>query len=195
MKKVKNKKIQKDKLIIEYKSLKKQFIQMDHNETLEKWKILSKAYKLGKEIKGVHYSLSTLSIDFDIPYTTVKRILSLDKANENTWNKINNNKITSFKAAQILMSYDTDEQDDIIDKVIKEKLSTYQIKMLRVKDKIISSDTSRKYRNFEKVQTNIKKLILLLDMNHREFTSDKLDVIKKDLEELKYKINKFIAGF
>ena len=125
-----------EKLVKEYKALREEFIKTNHNQTLLKWKILSKAYKLGLEIKKGKYSISTLCLDFELPYTTVKRILSLDKANYETWKKINEGKISSFKAAQVLMSYDTLQQDKIIDKVIKENLSTYQIKMLRMKDKI-----------------------------------------------------------
>lgn len=188
--------MKKEKLINEYKALKLEFMKVEHNETLSKWRILSKAYKLGKEIKGVHYNLSTLCTDFDLPYTTVKRILSLDKANEETWKKINSGKISAFKVVQILMSYNTSEQNKIIDKVIKENLSTYQIKMLRIKSKIINSDISRKYRNFQKVQSNSKKLSLLISkMNKRDFAEDKMESLKEELEELKYQINKFLAGF
>lgn len=182
----------KENLIKEYKNLKKEFIKVKHDQTLHKWKILSRAYKLGKQIQKEKYSINVLCKDFEVPRTTVKRILSLDKANDKTWEKINTEKISSFKAAQVLMSYDTLLQDKIIDKVIKNDLSTYQIKMIRMEDKITFSDTSRKHRNFQKFQSHIKKTNLFLDMNAGAFSSVDLVLLKEQLEDLKYKINKFI---
>ena len=51
-----------------------------HNATLAKWKALSRAYKLGKKVWGRRFTRERLSLDMDVPYTTVQRCLSLDRA-------------------------------------------------------------------------------------------------------------------
>ena len=114
-----------------YEELKKEYQHELHAETLRKFKILNEAYNLGIKLKGRSYNYVTLSIDFEIPYTTCKRILSLRKANKNTWKLIKERKITSFKAAMVLLQKNTAYQDELIDIVIKEKLSTYDIKNLK----------------------------------------------------------------
>ena len=39
-------------LVEEYKHLQKEYFKIDDDETIKKWKVLSKAYKVGKEIYG-----------------------------------------------------------------------------------------------------------------------------------------------
>jgi len=104
------------------------------NATLENWKALSKAYKLGKKIWAQKFSRVKLANDMDMPLTTVLRCLSLDKANKTTWEKINTGKISAFKVSQICQSKSKTYQDEIVALVIKDKLSTTQITSLKIKD-------------------------------------------------------------
>jgi len=69
-----------DRLEKKYFSTKKELDIIRGDETLLKWKILSKAYKLGKQIWGKKFTVVKLSEDMDLPYTTTKRCLSLDNA-------------------------------------------------------------------------------------------------------------------
>lgn len=96
-----------NKLIIQFKKLKEQLDSLNHFDTLKKYRILSKMFKLGKKMYGVRYSIRKLAIEADMPYTTVKRIMSLEKANKNTWKLINERKISAFKAAYILYTKNT----------------------------------------------------------------------------------------
>ena len=113
----------------EFERLKQAFFRTDTDETIAKYKILQRAYELGKKIHKT-YSVQQLSIDFDVPYTTTKRVLSLERANERTWELINNGKITAFKVAQICMAINKTYQDEVVKMVIKDNLSTYDIKQL-----------------------------------------------------------------
>ena len=65
--------------------------------TLKRWKILSKAYKLGKSIWNSQFTKVKLAEDMNMPLTTVLRCLSLDKANKRTWKLIKEKKISVFK--------------------------------------------------------------------------------------------------
>ena len=114
-----------------YEELKQEYQKETHKETLRKFKILNEAFNIGRKLKGIDYNLITLSIDFEVPYSTCRRVLSLRKANKNTWKLINKGKITSFKAAMVLLQKNVTYQDELIDMVIKENLSTYDIKNLK----------------------------------------------------------------
>ena len=115
----------------EFKELKIQFFKIDTDETIKKWNVLSKAYKLGKKMYGNGYNTFRLSEDFDIPYTTAKRILSLDRATKKSWDLINKGKISAFRVAQICMTKNHKYQDEIVKTVIKDNLSTSQVKKLK----------------------------------------------------------------
>jgi hypothetical protein len=100
-----------NKYLIAYNKLKKELDKERHSETLRKYRILYKAYELGKKIYKSSFSTMKLSLDFDMPYTTTKRILTLKNANIKTWKKIKEGKITSFKVTQILLNKNNHYQD------------------------------------------------------------------------------------
>jgi len=98
------------------------------NETLLKWKVLSKANKLGNYIWGKEFNIKKLADDMGLPITTTKRCLSLDKATKNSWERVRLKEISAFKLAMICMLKGNSFQDEIVDAVITQKLSTSQIK-------------------------------------------------------------------
>jgi len=102
--------------------------------TLLKWEILSRANKQGKEIWGKSFTTFRLSKDMGVPLTTVKRCLALDKATSKTWSFIRQKKVSAFKAAMVCQLKSNVFQDDIINVVIKDNLSTYQIKSFKPKN-------------------------------------------------------------
>jgi len=144
-----------------YYELKKKMDLLRDNLTIKKYKILSEAYLIGKkELKGF-FSIKILSEDFELPITTCKRILSLRKANRNTWKKmgldpktfkkVGEPKISAFKAAMVLLRRDTFFQDEMIDLVIEKNYTTYDIKNMPRKFK--SLDGLRK----ERLKAAVKK--------------------------------------
>ena len=182
--------------------LKQEYYRIEDDETVKKWKVLTKAYKIGKQIHGSKYSVATLSVEFDIPYTTAKRILSLDKATKKTWKLIDEGKISAFKVAQVLMTKNEKVQEKIIDKVIDEKLSTYQIKKIKVydgnDDKIIRIENAvdhgyirgdSAYRGFMR---QIRALDAIIEINNTKLPVDKIADIITELENLNRKIIKKI---
>ena len=194
---------ERESLILAYNKLKEELDKERHSETLRKYKILSKAYNLGVQIYGRNgFSVNRLSIDFDIPYTTVKRILALSKANKRTWQLIKDKKITSFKVAMCLMRKNSHYQDEIIDMVIKDNLSTYQIRSLRVKNlKDIQKERLKVavergfVRNHVACSSfihTIERLEELLKLRKEDLPKSKIKVVIKRLRELKLKINDFI---
>lgn len=187
----------KEKLISEYTKLQIELKKVEESETLRKWKILSKAYKLGKEIYGPNFSIVTLSMHFEIPLTTTKRILSLDKANERTWKLINENKISVFKVTQILSTKNTDMQDELIDAVIKDNLSTYQIKKIKMYGKNVNKARlkiamdkgfARKDVAYKSLKTTIERMETLLDLDKKEIPENKIPELIESLDILKIKI-------
>lgn len=118
----------------QYLELKKKLDEIRSDVTLQKWKVLSKAYKLGKKIWGHSFSERKLSDDMDIPYTTCKRCLSLNRANKRTWKLIKEKKISAFKVAMICSEKSKYFQDEIINIVIRDNLSTCDISNLKIND-------------------------------------------------------------
>jgi len=194
-----------EKIIKEFEKLKKQFFKVDTDETIKKWEILSKAYKLGKQIHGNGYSVFRLSDDFDIPYTTVKRVLSLNRATKKTWDLINKGEISAFKVAQICMTKNKKYQDEIVKMVIKDKLSTVQVKDLRIDKRgdikearlnaALEKGFSRKDVAYRSLKSTLDRLNKLLNMKMEELPESKIvkliDIMENVKEKLQNKINEF----
>jgi len=170
--------------------------------TLRRWKVLSKAYKLGKEIWGRKFTRVRLAEDMDMPITTVLRCLSLDRANKKTWKLINEKKISVFKVAQICMSKNKTYQDEMVDMVIKGNLSTYQISSIRLNEfEDIAKEKHRLacekgYSRKSSAYSNMKrwiergKLFMLMDKSH--LPKEKITEIKDDLKLLNFKIEQYV---
>lgn len=124
--------INKTKLEEKYNAQKKLLDDLRNNATLEKWKILSKAYKIGKKIWGNSFTRERLAHDMDIPMTTALRCLALDKANSRTLKLMKQGKISAFKVAQICYTKSNTFQDEIVDLVIEGNISTYNIKTIKI---------------------------------------------------------------
>jgi len=197
--------VPKRSLVEEYKQLQKEYLKIDDDETIKKWKVLSKAYKVGKEIYGHDFSVLKLSQHFDIPYTTTKRVLSLDKANERTWKLIKSKKISAFKVAQICMSKDVKYQDKLIDLVIGENFSTTEIKGIRITkngldvktarlNKAVNEGYSRKSSAYKSLKDTTERMIKLLDQDKENFPESKISEMIEFLDELQIKIKKVIEN-
>lgn len=193
----------KETLILAYNKLKEELDKERNSETLRKYKILSKAYDLGIEIYGRDkFSVNRLSLDFDLPYTTTKRILALRKANKRTWKLIKDKKITSFKVAMCLMRKNTLYQDEIIDMVMKDNLSTFQIRSLKVKnlqdikkERLKVAVERGFYRNDVACNSflyTLERLEELLKLKRENLPKSKIPVIIKKLKDIQSKINDFI---
>lgn len=170
--------------------------------TLSNWKILSKAYKLGKKIWGARFTKQQLSFDMDIPYTTVGRCLSLDRANKKSWKLVREKKLSVFKLAMICQLKSITYQDEIIEMVVADNLSTYQIKTLRVDNlKDINKERHRlaiekgysrsdsAYCHF-KSWTERGRMFLLMDKSY--LPKSKIGDINRRLKSLKIEINKYL---
>jgi len=192
----------KEQKIQQYFAHKKILDEIRDDITLKRWKELSKAYKLGKQIWGQRkFTKQRLSHDMEIPRTTVLRCLSLDKCNPKTWRLIKSKKISAFKVAQICQSKNITYQDEIVSMVIKEGLSTYQISSLKVKNlKDVNKERQRLacekgYSRKSSVYSNFKNWIergrLYLLMNKDYLPKDKLSTIKEQLLNLNSLIEKY----
>lgn len=191
---------------LRHKNLKEEYSKVLHDETLKKFYILNEAYELGIKFYGKNnYSKIKLSKEFDTPYTTISRILSLRRANKDTWEKIKSGKLSSFKATQILLTKSNSFQGIITDMVIKGKLSTRDIRKIK---KVDSLEKVKKFRldkamkeNFARKSTAttsflhyISQLSKILEIKQEDLVDTKLYLIKEHLIELKIKIDKYIEG-
>lgn len=187
-----------------YNIQKKLLDNLRSNATLEKWKILSKAYRLGKQIWGSSFTRERLAHDMDMPMTTVLRCLALDRANPRTLKLMKSGKITAFKVAQICYSKSKAFQDEIVDMVINGNISTYNIKTIKVNS---LSDISKEkhrlacergysragsaYHNFNNWMIR-GKLFMLMDQKH--LPEKKLDELIRDLRKLQLMINIYLKN-
>jgi len=195
--------LKKELLLKKFKKLKKNFESELHSETLRKFKILSEAYKLGKQIYGrSNFSIFRLSYEFEVPYSTAKRILSLEKANKNTWKKIKEKKITSFKASMILLKKKNHYQDEMIDMVIKDNLSTYQIRSLNIenlqdikKERLriaVENGFARSTTAYISFYNTLSRMNELLSLGLGYLPKNKLPELKDKLLELPPKIKEYV---
>ena len=113
----------------EFKNLKQKYLKLIEelkiqyeSETLKKFRILSAAYKIGKQLYPT-FSIFQLAKDFGIPYTTTKRILSLERMSNTTKKLLKEKKISASQIAQICSTKNRQFQDEIVDLVISKKLS------------------------------------------------------------------------
>ena len=201
---VKKKKIEEKKreeLIKKYKELRQELEKEIHSATLNKFKILNEAFNVGREIYGKNYTVHNLCYDFEYPYTTCKRILSLRKANSKTWKLIKANKISSFKVAMILLQKNVTYQDELVDLVIKENLSTYDIKNLKdgslkeVNDNrldiAIQKGFCRQTVAFESFSRYFGRVNSMMVVEINDFPKTKLKKMKEILEETDKNIKEF----
>jgi len=200
---IKNKK-EKDlkKLGIEFESLKEKLKSQLHSETLKKYTILSRAYKIGKLLHGKKFSTKILSKEFEIPYTTTKRLLSLDRMTPVTKRLLHEGKITAYKVAQICSTKNKFFQDEIIKLVIDKELSTYDITKLKMKsledlkkyrlNKSITSGFAKKdtaYRSFNNI---VNRFEMLLESDISLYPTIKYGEVKTSLIKIKHKIDDFL---
>ena len=170
--------------------------------TLKRWKVLSKAYKLGKAVWGSRFTRQRLANDMEMPMTTVLRCLSLDKANKKTWKLIEEKKISVFKVAQICMSKNITYQDEVVDMTIEDNLSTYQIASIRLRDfEDIAKEKhrlacekgySRKSSAYSNFQTWIERGKVFMIMDKNFLPQDKIPEIKRSLKQLNSQIKEYV---
>lgn len=192
-----------DLLKKQYFASKEQLDILRDDVTLSKWKILSKAYKMGKKIWGHHFTRSRLAIDMDIPMTTVLRCLALDKCNKRTWKLIKKKKISVFKVAQICQSKDNTFQDKIVDMVIEEGFSTYQITTLKINNaKDISKEKhrlatengySRESSTYHNFCTWIDRGTIFMLMDEKHLPENKRDDVRNKLKRLHKNLGRRLA--
>lgn len=192
----------KQQLTKQYYDSKKKLLDMRDDITLKRWKVLSKAYKLGKQVWGSRFTRERLAEDMDTPYTTVLRCLSLDRVNKRNWKLINEGKISVYKVAQICQSKNLTYQDEIVDMVIKENYSTYQIKSLKIgglkdiskeKQRIATENGySRKYSAYLYFNGWIERGDNFLLMDKNNLPEKKIKEIEKKLKSLVDNIDKYL---
>jgi hypothetical protein len=184
-----------------YLNLKEQLKKQHDSETLKKYQILSRAYKIGKLLNR-NFSVFKLAKDFGLPYTTTKRILSLDRMSNNTKKLLKAKKISAFQVAQICSTKNRQFQDEIVKLVVEKKLSTQDIKNLKphkledVKkfrlDKAVSQGFSRKYTAYKSLMYAVERLNTLLQLHLSDFPDVHLIIIQTKLKETQENISKFL---
>jgi len=193
----------KTKLKVKYFAKKEQLNKLRDNATLENYKILSEAQKLGKQIWNSHFTLTKLAEDMDIPYTTVHRCMALSRASKSEWKLVKDKKLSVFKLAMICSLKNKAYQDEIVKMVVNDKLSTYQIKTLTI-NQIEDVNVERHRLAIEKGYSreraayysfnnwiNRGKLFLIMDID--KLPKDKVPVIKEELGKLGKKIKSYLG--
>jgi hypothetical protein len=171
------------------------------NITLERWKVLSRAYKLGKKIWGSSFTVIKLARDMDMPYTTCKRCLALDRATPETWEQIKKGKISVFKVAMICAEKNYKFQDKIVDMVVKDNLSTPKISKLHI-DSIedmnkvrhelaVENGYANKYNGFYEFERWIDRGIIFLRLDKEDLPATKIQELYDKLKVLEEQSRKF----
>ena len=193
----------KSKLKVKYFAKKEQLNKLRDNATLENYKILSEAQKLGKQIWNSSFTLVRLAEDMDMPYTTVHRCMSLSRASKSAWKLVKDGKLTAFKLAMICSLKNKKYQDKIIKIVVKDNLSTYQIKTLTIKQiedvnverhrLAVENGYSRERAAYYNFNNWIDRGKLFLTMDIDKLPKDKVPVIKEKLKKLDKRIKLYLG--
>jgi len=210
--KVKNNKIKRGKqqnskktLETQYFKKKEQLDAIKDEKTLQNYKILSEAYKIGKKIWGTKFTVVKLSEDMDMPYTTVKRCLALDRANKSSWKLVDEGKISVFKLAMICALKSVNFQDEIVKIAIEDNLSTYQIKSILMNDiedmnkerhrLAVENGYSRKDSAYHNFNNWIDRGKLFLLIKKDKIPESKVGGLKQGLEDLSKRIQLYLEVF
>lgn len=186
----------------EYFASKEALDKVRSDVTILRWKILSKAYKLGKERWGSKFSVNKLAVDMGMKYTTVKRCLALDKATPESWELVRTKKISAFKLAQICSTKNNTYQKELVAIVIKDNIPTHKIKGLRfnsVSDvnvwrnkQAVAKGYASKDAAFRSFNITIARMQRLLLLDPKRIPQIHKAKLKKDLQSLSKKINLYI---
>ena len=197
-------KVEREKLTKEYFETKEELDIIRSNETLLKWEVLSKANKLGKQIWGRKFTVMQLSIDMELPYTTTKRCLSLNNATPESWELLRKKKISAFKLAMVCQLKAQRFQNEIIKVVIKDNMSTYNLKTFNPKsikdvnkwrhENAVEKGYSTQDSAFRsmKIWTDRGKRFLLMPIS--SVGEKNKDVIIEELKLLKLKIERYLKA-
>jgi hypothetical protein len=187
----------------EYYSIQAQLSLLRDQITLKRWKLLSRAYKLGKKVWGRGFDVKQLAEDMEIPLTTCKRCLALDRANPRNLQLMAEGKISAFKVAMICQLKNYVFQDEIVDLVIKDNLSTYKIKTLKINNlsdinkfrhqQAVERGYSRKDSAFSNMDRWIERGFQFLALLPSSFTHSKISSLISRLKLLDDKIRKKIV--
>lgn len=190
----------KEQLSKRFAELKKELGEEQGAETLNKYYILNEALKIARTLHGKDYSIARLSYDMECPYTTVKRVLSLQKATKDDWALIKSGKIGAHKVAQILMQVDNDKAESVIRLAVDEGWSTSKIKKYRHGDVKTMKLKAAVYDGFARqdvamksFQDTIKRLEELFKLEVEEYTPRNKAVLEKKLVGLRNKLNAFLG--
>lgn len=185
-----------------YFKSKEELNRLRDNITLKRWKILSEAYKIGKQIWGNRFTKGKLAFDMEMKMTTVLRCLSLNRANKRSWGLLNEGKISAFKLAMICYTKSITYQDEIVDLVIEDNLSTYQIKDLKINYlKDINKERHRVAceRGYSRESSAYSSFCRWLDrgnlfllMKKCHLPGNKIDEVERKLLELNKNIERYI---
>lgn len=190
----------KERLKGRFEELKKELSEVSSSSTIQKYQILSEAFKIGKVLHGRDYSLARLSYDMEVPYTTAKRVMSLSKATKEQWAMIKSKRIGAHKVAQILMSVDNDLAPDVMKLAIDKGWSTSMIKKYRhgnIRDIKLKASVEKgfadKWGAMNAVKTTTERLNQLLDLDVSSFPYDKREKLRFMLVDTRNKINSFLG--
>lgn len=193
----------KQQLENEYEKIKQQLIKLRDNVTLKKWKLLSKAYKIGKQRYGRSFTKLQLSKDMNIPWSTTCRCLALDKATPENWEKVNDGQLSVFKLAMICQQKNNKFQNEIADIVISDNLSTNQIKRIKAgslndvnvwrHQKAVEKGYSREDSAYRSFSVWIDRGFRMLLMKRNVLTGKKRNDIDNKLRKLRDKITKYLG--
>ncbi len=150
----------------EYENLKKKMEFARSKFTIENFRILNRAYEIGKNLYGNNlFGYKQLAKDFKMGSTTVSRIMNLKKANKRTWKLIEQGKLGSHKVALILARRSRHFQNEVVDMVIKYNLSTKEITKIKTDDLDVLNDERRRIateRGFSQRQNAFRSIEAVL---------------------------------
>lgn len=192
----------KEYLKIKYFKTKETIDKISHNATLAKWKALAHGYQLGKRIWGSRFSKQILSEDMEMPMSTVLRCLSLDRANPKSIKLMEEGKISAFKLAMVCHSKSKTFQDEMVNMVIEDNLTTYQIKSLKINnvkdiglEKLrlaVDKGFSRGSSAVRSLENWIERGQMILLIKKSAIKGDRLAHVKDKLKDLNKKIERYL---
>ncbi len=181
----------------ELEDLKRQMDIETDRYTLAQYEILKRAWKINLKINP-RYSKMQLAEYFEISYSRVKRLLSLDRMTNRTKELVKQRKISLFLVATITSSRNRHFQEEIVDKAIKYNYTTHDLKRMKISElsdlenikdnrmmEVEQNGYTRKYSAYLGFQRALNNMNLFLTMPFSNFPQEKHKELRNRLKLLK----------
>lgn len=175
--------------------------------TLKQYNIIKKAWEVGKQI-DITFTRKQLAIDLGVSYSTVKRLLTLQKMSMRTEKLIKDKKISLNVVAEITSTSKIYFEEEVVDIAIENNYTTYDIQKMDINNlrdldkykdrkmkKAEDEGYTRKFGAYMGFSRAINNMFIFLNMPLSNFPEVRHKEIKERTKSLSEQLNNYTKTF